>query len=212
MNTPTQATTAMQTVLPAWASGLWPAPTEPQVQPRTASRPERLIVFEPMLESDLDAVQAVESQAYAHPWSRRHFHDSLKAGYPAMLLLSEALPGEVPHPPRADGRVLLGYLVAMPGVDEVHLLNITVATAHQRQGWARFMLDALALWSRGQGAQWVWLEARESNAPARALYERCGFAQVGVRKGYYPAGHFQREDAVVMSLNLVAAAALEARP
>ncbi|MDO9131741.1 MAG: ribosomal protein S18-alanine N-acetyltransferase [Hydrogenophaga sp.] len=165
-----------------------------------------------MLESDLDAVQAVESQAYAHPWSRRHFHDSLKAGYPAMLLLSEALPGEVPHPPRADGRVLLGYLVAMPGVDEVHLLNITVATAHQRQGWARLMLDALALWSRGQGAQWVWLEVRESNAPARALYERCGFAQVGVRKGYYPAGHFQREDAVVMSLNLVAAAALEARP
>ena len=62
MNTPTQ--TAAKAILPAWTSGLWPAPTEPQVQPRTASRPERLIVFEPMLESDLDAVQAVESQAY----------------------------------------------------------------------------------------------------------------------------------------------------
>ena len=212
MTGPTPATTAMKAALPAWTSGLWPAPTEPQVRPSAASRPERLIVFEPMRESDLDAVQAVESQAYAHPWSRRHFHDSLKAGYPAMLLLSEALPGEVPHPPRADGRVLLGYLVAMPGVDEVHLLNITVATAHQRQGWARFMLDALTLWSRGQGAQWVWLEVRQSNAPARALYERYGFAQVGLRKGYYPAGHFQREDAVVMSLNLVASAAVEPGP
>ena len=210
MNAPDPATTALRAALPAWASGLWPAPTEPQVQPRTASRPERLIVFEPMLESDLDAVQDVESQAYAQPWSRRHFHDSLKAGYPAMLLLAQALPGEVVHPPRADGRVLLGYLVAMPGVEEVHLLNITVAPAHQRQGWARFMLDALALWSRGQGAQWLWLEVRQSNAPARALYQRCGFAQVGLRKGYYPAGHFQREDAVVMSLNLVASAALEA--
>ena len=201
MNTPTQ--TAAKASLPAWASGLWPAPTEPQVRASTASRPERLIVFEPMLESDLDAVQAVESQAYAHPWSRRHFHDSLKAGYPAMLLLSQALPGEVAHPPRADGRVLLGYLVAMPGVDEVHLLNITVAPAHQRQGWARFMLDALALWSRGRGAQWLWLEVRASNAPARALYERYGFQQVGMRRAYYPAGQFQREDAVVMSLNLV---------
>ena len=201
MNTPTQ--TAAKASLPAWASGLWPAPTEPQVRASTASRPERLIVFEPMLESDLDAVQAVESQAYAHPWSRRHFHDSLKAGYPAMLLLSQALPGEVAHPPRADGRVLLGYLVAMPGVDEVHLLNITVATAHQRQGWARFMLDALALWSRGRGAQWLWLEVRASNAPARALYEGYGFQQVGMRRAYYPAGQFQREDAVVMSLNLV---------
>jgi ribosomal-protein-alanine N-acetyltransferase len=142
----------------------------------------------------------------------RHFSDSLQSGYPAVLLLGEPLEGEADRIQRPDGRVLLGYLVAMPGVDEVHLLNITVATAHQRQGWARLMLDALALWSRGQGAQWVWLEVRESNAPARALYERCGFAQVGVRKGYYPAGHFQREDAVVMSLNLVAAAALEARP
>ena len=210
MTTPTPTPTATKAALPAWTSGLWPAPTEPQVRPSAASRPERLIVFEPMRESDLDAVQTVESQAYAHPWSRRHFHDSLKAGYPAMLLLAQALPGEVAHPPRADGRVLLGYLVAMPGVEEVHLLNITVAVAHQRQGWARFMLDALALWSRGQGAQWLWLEVRESNAPARSLYERCGFAQVGLRKGYYPAGHFQREDAVVMSLNLVAAAAVEA--
>lgn len=207
-HTPTDA--AVNAALPAWASGLWPAPTEALVQPRTASRPERRIAFEPMLESDLDAVQTVESQAYAHPWSRRHFHDSLRAGYPAMLLLAEALPGEVVHPPRADGRVLLGYMVAMPGVEEVHLLNITVAVAHQRQGWARFMLDALALWSRGQRAQWLWLEVRQGNAPARGLYERCGFAQVGVRKGYYPAGHFQREDAVVMSLNLVVAAAAEA--
>ncbi len=211
MSTPTPADAAQRTSLPAWASGLWPAPTEALVQPRTASRPERHIAFEPMLESDLDAVQVVETQAYAHPWSRRHFNDSLKAGYPAILLLAQALPGEVPHPPRPDGRVLLGYLVAMPGVEEVHLLNITVAVAHQRQGWARFMLDALALWSRGQGAQWLWLEVRLGNAPARALYERCGFSQVGLRKGYYPAGHFQREDAVVMSLNLVTATAQAAR-
>ena len=48
---------------------------------------------------------------------------------------------------------LLGYFIAMKGVDEVHLLNLTVAPEHQRQGWARVLLDALALWSRGQGAQ-----------------------------------------------------------
>ncbi|MDO9436077.1 ribosomal protein S18-alanine N-acetyltransferase [Hydrogenophaga sp.] len=158
-----------------------------------------------MTEADLDLVHAVESSAYAHPWSRKHFHDSMLAGYPAMLLLGECLPSEVPpHLARADGRLLLGYLVAMSGVDEVHLLNVTVAPAHQRQGWARFMLDALALWSRGQGAHWLWLEVRESNTPARRLYERYGFGQVGLRKGYYPAGRLPREDAVVMSLNLAA--------
>ena len=172
--------------------------------PAAAADPQRgrRVAFEPMTDADLDAVCEVEKTAYAHPWSRRHFADSLASGYPAVMLLAEPLPGEVPHPKRSDGRVLLGYLVAMPGVDEVHLLNITVAPAQQRQGWARFMLDALALWSRGQGAQWLWLEVRAGHDPARALYTRYGFQQVGLRRGYYPAGGLQREDAVVMSLDL----------
>lgn len=178
----------------AWGVAGWPAAPAPTLA--------RRIVFEPMAEADLDDVCEVEKLAYAHPWSRRHFADSVAAGYPAVLLLGEALPGELPHPCRADGRVLLGYLVAMPGVDEVHLLNITVAPAHQRQGWARFMLDALVLWSRGQGAQTLWLEVRTGNGPARALYTAYGFRRVGVRKDYYPAGHGQREDAQVMSLDL----------
>jgi ribosomal-protein-alanine N-acetyltransferase len=196
-----------EAVLPVWVAGDWPPAGPP---PRRAA--ERRIHFVAMTEADLDAVCEVEKSAYTHPWSRKHFADSLNAGYPALLLLGEALPGEVPHPRRPDGRVLLGYLVAMPGVDEVHLLNITVAPAHQRQGWARFLLDALCLWSRGQRAQWLWLEVRASNAPARTLYEGYGFQQVGMRKGYYPAGQFQREDAVVMSLSLVADAARGARP
>lgn len=170
--------------------------------PAVNARRDRRIAFEPMTTADLDAVCEVEKRAYAHPWSQRHFADSLVAAYPAVMLLGEALPGEIPHPCRADGRVLLGYLVAMPGVDEVHLLNITVAPAHQRQGWARFMLDALVLWSRGQRAQNLWLEVRTGNAPARALYAGYGFRQVGLRKGYYPAGNGQREDAVVMCLGL----------
>lgn len=170
--------------------------------PTAAGRDDRRIAFEPMTGADLAAVCEVEKLAYAHPWSPRHFADSLAAGYPAVLLLGEARPGEVPHPERTDGRVLLGYLVAMPGVDEVHLLNITVAPAHQRQGWARFMLDALVLWSRGQQARNLWLEVRTGNAPARALYTGYGFRPVGVRKAYYPAGQGQREDAVVMCLGM----------
>ena len=179
-----------------------PGPTWPTA---TQSSGERRACFAPMTEHDLDAVRAVEVAAYAHPWSRKHFADSLAAGYAAILLLGEALPGEVVHPVRADGRVLLGYLVAMPGVDEMHLLNITVAPAQQRQGWARCLLDALVLWSRAGGAQCLWLEVRISNTVARRVYERYGFTQVGLRRGYYPAGQVQREDAVVMSLPLVPA-------
>lgn len=148
--------------------------------------------FEAMTESWFEAVLQVEQSAYAHPWTRGNFSDSLKAGYQALVLTGGS-------GPKAE---LLGYFVAMKGVDEVHLLNITVAPAHQRQGWARVMLDALALWSRGQGAQWLWLEVRLSNGRARMVYERYGFRHVGTRRQYYPAGNAGREDAVVMSLAL----------
>lgn len=156
---------------------------------------DRRVRFSPMGEADLDAVHEIEKQAHAHPWSRLHFANSIAAGHAAVLLLGEDAPGG------GDGAPL-GYMVAMPGFEEVHLLNITVAPAHRRQGWARLLLDALALWSRGQGAHCLWLEVRQSNAPARRLYERHGFAQVGVRKGYYPVSSHQREDAIVMKLAL----------
>lgn len=148
--------------------------------------------FEPMTASWFDAVLRVENSAYDHPWSRGNFSDSLNAGYQAQVLAGGP----------ADAGELLGYFVAMKGVDEVHLLNITVAPGHQRQGWARVMLDALALWSRGQGALWLWLEVRVSNQRARAVYELYGFRHVGTRRAYYPAASGQREDAVVMSLAL----------
>ena len=148
--------------------------------------------FEAMTESWFDAVVRVEQTAYTHPWTQGNFSDSLKAGYQAQLLTAG---------PELQSE-LLAYFVAMKGVDEVHLLNITVAPAHQAQGWARVMLDALAIWSRGQGAQWLWLEVRVSNTRARAIYERYGFRHVGTRRAYYPAADATREDAVVMSLAL----------
>ena len=144
--------------------------------------------FEPLTESRLDDILPIEQGAYAQPWTRGNFTDSLRAGYQAQLLSAQD--------------TVLGYFVAMKGVDEVHLLNLTVTPACQGQGWGRVMLDALAQWSRGQGAQWLWLEVRVSNARALGIYERHGYRQVGQRKNYYPAARGQREDAVVMSLKL----------
>ena len=146
------------------------------------------IQFEPMLVPRLGEVLQIEQSAYLHPWSLLNFRDALHSGYQAQLLTADD--------------ALLGYFVAMKGVDEVHLLNITVAPVHQRQGWAHVMLDALALWARGQGAQWLWLEARTSNLRAMQVYEHHGFRRVGRRKAYYPAVNGAREDAVVMSLRL----------
>ena len=153
-------------------------------QPHSATE----ATFEPLTPARLDALLVIEQAAYSHPWTRGNFADTLAAGHQAQCLLA--------------GDELLGYFIAMPGFQEVHLLNITVAPAHQRQGWALVMLDALALWSRGQGAEWLWLEVRISNARAQQIYLARGFARVGVRKAYYPLGQGEREDAVVMSLRL----------
>jgi ribosomal-protein-alanine N-acetyltransferase len=62
------------------------------------------------------------------------------------------------------------------------------------------MLDELVGLCRERGARQLWLEVRQSNERARALYLRYGFRQVGVRRGYYPAALGRREDAAVMSL------------
>ncbi len=162
----------------------------PPIHPGHPMPPEaplqaRLETLTPLL---LDALLAVEQRAYSHPWTRGNFTDALASGYQAQVLMA--------------GDHLLGYFVAMMGVDEVHLLNLTVAPEFQRQGWARVLLEALALWSRGQGAQWLWLEVRASNLRAQQIYLAHGFRRVGERKRYYPADHGQREDAVVMSLSL----------
>jgi ribosomal-protein-alanine N-acetyltransferase len=126
--------------------------------------------FEPMNDARLDEVVAIERRAYDHPWTRGNFADSLRSGYHAQLLCA--------------GDAVLGYFVAMQGVDEVHLLNITVDPAWQGQGWGRIMLDALALWARAQ-----------------KVYLRHGYRRVGERRNYYPAAH-GREDAIVMSYRL----------
>lgn len=154
--------------------------------------------FEALALGRLDAVLKVENEAYDKPWSSGNFVDSLNSGYEAQMLLA--------------GDTLLGYFVAMKGVDEVHLLNITVAPAYQRQGWAHVMLDALAIWAQGQRADWLWLEVRVGNQRAIEVYEAQGFARVGLRKKYYPAVNGLREDAIVMSRSLRAPESVKIAP
>ena len=155
-----------------------------------AGAPERSIALAPMTAADVDAVMAIEAGVYPFPWTRGNFIDSLAAGYVAQLL----------HGGRSEP--LLGYYVALAGVDEMHLLNITVAPARRRQGHARFMLNDLVERSRRARAARIWLEVRASNVLALAIYRHFGFREQGVRAGYYPAAHGKRESAIVMSLDV----------
>jgi [ribosomal protein S18]-alanine N-acetyltransferase len=140
-----------------------------------------------MREEDLDAVMAIESAVYTHPWSRGNFADSLRAGYDCRTL--------------RFGAELVGYFVVMAAAGEAHLLNLSVAAAHQRRGIGSGLLREAAAIALGRGARSLFLEVRPSNRGAQALYTRFGFRKVAVRRGYYPA-HNGREDALVLSLAL----------
>lgn len=144
-----------------------------------------------MTRAQLDAVMAIETEVYEFAWTRGNFVDSLAAGYPALLLCG-------------DTGAVTGYCVAMYGVDELHLLNITIAPAARRHGHARFMLESLQALGIERGARQLWLEVREGNAVALAVYARLGFARTGMRRGYYPAAHGRRENAIVMSRPIAA--------
>lgn len=143
----------------------------------------------PMLLTHLDAVIAVEQVVYPFPWTRGNFVDSLAAGHWARVL-------------RMGDGSFAGYAVASPGVDEMHLLNLTVAPGRQGRGLGRGLLDALVAECRRAGHATLWLEVRESNQSARSVYRRYGFEEIGLRRAYYPAVG-QREDAIVMKLVVI---------
>ncbi len=146
----------------------------------------------PMQTSDVDRVLALEVSAYSHPWTRGNFIDSLAAGYEAEMCFDASGP-------------LIGYFVALPGFEESHLLNLAVAPAYQRQGHGLALLRRLTAWAQRRGDLALWLEVRQSNHVAYALYQQFGFTEVGCRRDYYPAEHAKREDARVMRLGLSAA-------
>jgi ribosomal-protein-alanine N-acetyltransferase len=140
-----------------------------------------------MTAGDLDAVMAIENAIYPYPWTRGNFSDSLQAGYHCWLV--------------ECGGVIVGYSVVMIAADEAHLLNMSIAAGWQRRGLAAGLLRFIIKLVRDYAAGKIFLEVRPSNTAARALYGGAGFAEITVRRDYYPAGA-GREDAVVMELVL----------
>jgi len=135
----------------------------------------------------IEQVLAIEQQVAAFPWTRGHFVDCLKAGYSGWVLL--------------QGTQIAGFAVLMMVVDEAHLLNIGIDESFQRRGLGSQLLTQVVERARQAGGLSLLLEVRPSNAKALALYRRFGFAEIGRRKGYYPA-HLGREDALVLRRSL----------
>ncbi|MBC8007003.1 MAG: ribosomal protein S18-alanine N-acetyltransferase [Prolixibacteraceae bacterium] len=148
---------------------------------------DNLPEFRPMRTAHLDRVMAIEPDLYPHPWTRGNFDDSLSAGYSCWVVECAS--------------TLAGYGVLMIGVREAHLLNLSVASAWQRRGFGRMLLEHFVRVARSSDAAQMFLEVRPSNVAARRLYAEYGFRQLTVRRGYYPSGR-GREDAILMGITL----------
>lgn len=133
-------------------------------------------------------IGTMERRNYDFSWSDGIFRDCLKAGYTCQMVLLD--------------NDLIGYGIMQVAADEAHILNLCIDGPYQRQGFARLLLEHLVRQAGQRQAHTVFLEVRPSNPRAIELYERSGFNEVGVRKGYYDSAN-GREDAIVMAKNLV---------
>ena len=146
-----------------------------------------LLRLRPMRESDVEAVMDVETSAYDYPWTAGIFHDCLRVGYCSWVYA-------------LDERVI-GHGVASVVAGECHILNVCLHPDWQHRGLGRRLVDRLLNTARRCQAGTAFLEVRESNRVALALYRSMGFNEIGLRRGYYPAPN-GRENAQVLALNL----------
>ena len=131
---------------------------------------------------DLTAIEKIERKAYPTPWSRSMFAGELSK--PSSICLGAF-----------EDDVLLGYLITSRYVDAWHVMNVAVAPDRQRRGIASALLRRLFELTADDDRRGYTLEVRVSNSRAIALYERLGFEQRGLRRGYYTDN---REDALIM--------------
>jgi len=135
----------------------------------------------PATPADLPALLALESSAVsAAHWSEAEYHRLLAEAGRAVLLIEED--------------AVQGFIVGRDLGPEWEIENIVIAGSEQRHGLGSRLVEELLSLARRRGAQAVFLEVRESNRAARALYSRMGFTESGRRKSYY---RNPEEDALV---------------
>jgi len=129
---------------------------------------------------DLPSMLEIERASFSDPWSSDAF-ESAFALHRMRLFVAEERSDEV----RGGAPTLVGYVVALLLGDEAEIADLAVAPVARRRGIGRVLLDRTLRDLSERGVDAVFLEVRESNSAARALYESRGFVSVGRRPGYY---------------------------
>lgn len=136
------------------------------------------------LPKDATEIAKAESLIFSDPWSAEDI---------TALISTE---GSMCYTALSDGE-LVAYLIGRQIVPEGEIYRIATLPDYRRHGVAYRLLDYAVKCERGRGLESLFLEVREQNAPARALYRSYGFKEIGMRKNYYKN---PQDDAIVMLL------------
>ena len=142
--------------------------------------------------TDLELVGAIERVSFSDPWSVESLASALALPHARFFVAEDAAAGRAG---RGGASPLLGYVVALLYGEEGEIADLAVAPAARRRGIGGVLLDRVAATAMESGVRALYLEVRESNVAARALYHSRGFDMVGRRRGYYSR---PSEDALVL--------------
>ncbi|MCL2003278.1 MAG: ribosomal protein S18-alanine N-acetyltransferase [Oscillospiraceae bacterium] len=141
------------------------------------------MTIRPLTVFDAFDMAELEKACFSLPWSLESVKSELQnpnALYPGAFI----------------GGKLAGYAGMQMILDEGYITNLATAPAHRRKGIAGALMRELLSAAAERKLRFITLEVRESNLPARGLYEKHGFAPAGTRKGYYD---LPKEDAILMT-------------
>lgn len=135
-----------------------------------------------MQKADLSAVSQIENLVQTHPWTLKQFEESINS-YQSTVIEQQ---GEV-----------VGFCILQPVLDEANLLLMAIHPQQQGKGLGYQLLDQSTALLKNNPLQ-IFLEVRESNLSAIALYEKSGFHQIDMRRNYYPKADGGKEHAIIM--------------
>ena len=149
------------------------------------------------VEADVTAMVAIERASFTDPWTAAAIASTLRYDH-MRVLVAEERGGGAGDIGDGAGRPL-GYVVAMVARPEAEIADLAVAPDARRRGIGRALIDRLLADLEAEGVESVFLEVRESNRGARALYESRAFRGIGRRRGYY---RLPVEDALLLKREL----------
>lgn len=133
---------------------------------------------------DLAALADLHARAFARAWDE--------------LAMKSLLNGQGVFALVAEEDDLAGFILARVAADETEILSVAISPDRRQRGLASQLLEQACHRATGEGAVRIFLEVAAANLPARNLYKKYGFREVGQRKAYYEDG----DDALVLSAAL----------